>query len=418
MSSTDVMAPENRSLADRQPELPALPVLLSDVTLGDWLGEAVTGVVRRRRLRLKPGTSCVLSATVDDGERTRAVLVAAYAEEAHAKLAKAEQQASHGAVLAYDVERRLIALDADADRALPGVAAVVHPATRAATLERALGRSLDPDHLEVRTLSYNPHRRWVATIGSGTQRLLVRAYRPAALPRAEEAFRVMRKVGAPVPALLGRRRGLGLLVAEFVPGAAVEPDSPAPVLHRAGRALAAIHGGRARKKLPPPTPRQLAAARRTLGAVALLLPDRAGDLELLHDLVGVRLHECDPGRRWVGLHGDFSLDQMVDGPAGLRVIDLDHAQLGPAAHDLGNLVAELLSRPGCTATEATAAYEAVLTGYAAVRRPPPEDYVRAWVAEHLLRRAADPFRHCLPDWPSQVRRMLDHARELAEGGVR
>ena len=97
---------------------------------------------------------------------------------------------------------------------------------------------------------------------------------------------------------------------------------------------------------------------------------------------------------------------MVAGPGGLAFIDFDRATIGPPEADLGSLAAAALvdqtHQAGKIATE-------VQLGYAEAREGPDPVALATHTAAHLLRRAAEPFRSCWPDWPAGVARILDQA---------
>jgi thiamine kinase-like enzyme len=133
----------------------------------------------------------------------------------------------------------------------------------------------------------------------------------------------------------------------------------------------------------------------------------------------VRLLEDVPGDV-VPLHGDFSADQVVVGPDGVPVlIDLDSAHFGSAATDLGCLVASTLTEAEAlgTASQGERDVAALLAGYGGVRRPPARFAVDVQAIAFRLRKAADPFRTCAPDWTEQVTRRVDRTRAALDALV-
>src|SRR5690625_6225450 len=85
-----MLPPAEQSLADRDPDLPGLALLLDCDRLTRWLGSLLGRpvTVRRHHLRYKPGTSCVLH--VEAGGRP--LLVAATARSEAAKHAKRSEE--------------------------------------------------------------------------------------------------------------------------------------------------------------------------------------------------------------------------------------------------------------------------------------------------------------------------------------
>lgn len=409
------------ALVEREPALPALRVMLDDDLLGAWLTER-TGTpwrVRRSHLRLKPGTSCVLSADVcraappgDPPGPSTTLLVTGYGPSARQKLEKTAARAAPGLVWAVDPELRMLATTVTADRDLPGLAAVADPAQRARVLGKILAVAVDPADLEVRTLSYRPHRRWVGIVGE-RHPLVVRALRPQDLTRTVQSAKAFDSSSLPVSRLRGRSRRLGLAVLDFERGRTLDLDADDDLLAAAGTALGALHGHPSKLPLWRATD-ALTAASKSLRQVRHLLPDEEKRTLRLAEDLGVLLSStaAEPAQRRT-LHGDFSLDQVVaDRDGRPHLIDLDRAARGPAEHDLGSLYAEAVLRDdGSRAEDADRVLAAVLEGY-----PLPVSPVglRGHAAAHLLRRAPEGFRRCHSDWPARVTRTLDKAERLLD----
>jgi hypothetical protein len=416
MSAADRLhrsTPQTDDLLQRETLLPGLALLLDADALAAWLaGRAgLTGAVTRHRMRLKPGTSAVLAAEVDTPEGPVGLVIAAYSADSVAKLDKALTRLPPRAVVAVDPELRVLATRSSADRDLPGLAMLDDPGGRVDLVARAGLPRTGPVGLT--RLSHNPHRRWVGTLDPpGAPRVLVRCYRPGHLDTGLAPLRALVGTSAPVPRLLGHRRGGALLMAEHAPGRAVTSEDPEEVLVRTGMALAALHTTPAR--MPARPHRAERAPVRTARLVGLLLPEQARRARAL----GRRVATLQVASEDVGpVHGDFSFDQVVSGVDGVRLIDLDHAHRGDPAEDLGSLRAELMLRhadPCATARADTA----VLEGYRTVRPAPAESALDRWTAVHLLRRAAQPFRECRPGWADEVTRALDLTDDVLDGARR
>ncbi len=134
-----------------------------------------------------------------------------------------------------------------------------------------------------------------------------------------------------------------------------------PALHRLGAALARLH------RIPPPARRfeRVDAARLALAAqvIARARPDCAEAAHALLDRLA-DAPECEP----VHLHGDTNLrNALVDGRR-IALVDLEDAAAGPAAADLGFVIAGLLAaqvQGRMTVARREALREALLSGYGA-----------------------------------------------------
>ena len=121
-------------------------------------------------------------------------------------------------------------------------------------------------------------------------------------------------------------------------------------------------------------------------------PDVALDAAKLADALA---SSYDDAEERVCLHGDAHPKNAILGSAGLALIDLDQAALGPPAADLGGLLAGLRYQRcvgALSAARERALAGELLAGYRAVREPPSAALAR--VAHR--RRAARPSGRCAP----------------------
>ena len=218
-----------------------------------------------------------------------------------------------------------------------------------------------------------------------------------------------------VPAVLGA--GDAALALEPLPGVrldALPADRREYGLERLGAALAALHG------LRPPARRfgRLAPDRlaRAVGAIATARP--AAGPAAAAVLAGLLARRADAGGPDVCLHGDANpRNALLDGDR-VALIDLEDVAAGPAAADLGHVLAGLLCARATGALDPLAERRlarALLRGYAAVG-PPPAGAALAWhtAASVLARRAlAAVNRVREPD----LRALVPHLR-AAEGLLR
>lgn len=403
------------AVAARDPGLPGLPVLLDDDAVGALLGAPV----RRDYLRYKPGTSCVLAARVALKHGCADVLVAAYDDEGAVKIDKTVAATPRGTVLHVDRARGLVAVVATADRDLPFLAALSGEKTRRRALAELLPARSGLASARVRTLSYKPMRRWVGllTPRSGAP-VVLRAYRAADAPQAAAVVREL--TGGPVrtPALLGVHGELACLALEYVEGRSLDlmlalDDVDAGRLAEVGRALALLHDRR-RTGLPVRTAGDdVAAVRAAAAQVGGLLPELGERAHVLAEELALRLARLPVDAAVV--HGDFSTDQVVLGPGGVALLDLDRAVVGDAAADLASLVAAAASADSGAGPNRQDLLAQVTAGYAGVRTPPTSEAVRTHTSALLLRRVAEPFRRCLPDWEERAHALLAQACAVLPG---
>jgi Ser/Thr protein kinase RdoA (MazF antagonist) len=150
-------------------------------------------------------------------------------------------------------------------------------------------------------------------------------------------------------------------------------------LARLGAALAGLHSIG-----PVPAARfeRLDAARlaRAVGVIASARPDAGSRAaELLTRLLERREDAAGPP---VCLHGDPNLRNALLADGRVALLDFEHLSAGPAAADLGHVLAGLLPAGRSTAGEA------LLKGYAAVAPLPSRSSLRWFTAASLLGRRA------------------------------
>ena len=412
------------------PDLPGAGLLLSRANLEAWLTESLGRpcAVELRRLRYKPGTSVVLgfdlitAARLDDVAVTEPCVAWAYADHAAAKIAKTLERIPAEACLAHDPAAHVLVATAAGDRALPLLPRLGEADATARFLDRLLPDAPDPGRARIRTVRHNPGRRWVGVLERDAEPdLLLRAYSSTArMVRAAGCYKTLGRTEVPTPRPIGKSRSLAALAVSWTEGdtlelaggedrwraAGTQPGPPArqhpreAADPRARRTTsAAVAAGRRADRAPPP-----GARRRGPGPSPAprsgCWTSRPGDV--------------------VPLHGDFSADQVVVGPDGVPVlIDLDSAHLGSAATDLGCLVASTLTEAEALgmAPQGERDVAALLAGYLGVRRPPDRFAVDVHAIAFRLRKAADPFRTCAPDWAEQVTRRVDRTRAALDALV-
>jgi aminoglycoside phosphotransferase (APT) family kinase protein len=118
------------------------------------------------------------------------------------------------------------------------------------------------------------------------------------------------------------------------------------------------------------------------------------------------------------LHGDFNAEQvLISSDNRATILDLDWAQLGDTAADLGLFIAHLerASQRGTVSRGQVEWNASVLAdGYRAVKAPPPAALIHLYTAIGLFYLAAEPFRYRDPDWPEVIETLLVRAREILD----
>lgn len=413
MSVDDATAAAHAALIARDSALP-LATLLDDDALASWLAPGHgSAPVRRRYLRYKPGSSCVvLAETVHRGEPT-SVAVTGVAAEGQAKAVKALGHARPQEVVAAEPEAGLVAVLPSADRHLPGLRRLLREPSE--VMARVLHRPVAV--ASVTPLAYKPHRRWVGRVDlDGGESVLVRAYRSGHAAPHRADLQALAGSRAPVPQLLGHRGRRDLLALAWVPGEVLDGVVQHPLsgavldaVGSAGSALARLHRTSGE---PAGAPWRVDVLGTAAEAVGVALPALAGTAARL----AARIVDALPASAAALAHGDFSLDQVVVGIDGPRLLDLDRLVAAPAALDLGTAAAALLTDPA-RADLTGPVLEALLAGYGEHAEVPSPRELEVHTAAALLTRAIEPFRVCEPGWPTQVARNLRHAHEVLQHGL-
>lgn len=399
----------DRRLVDRDPRVVGLASVLDDATLTRWLtdrwptGSEPPEHVRISYVRYKPGTLLLATASVVFGERTGTALVAAATPDSAVKLDKIVRRASShpGDVpLIADHERCLVFAPLTGDRHLPGI-------ERLADRLRWIDRRLAGAHLEV--LSYKPHRRLVVRADvDGTPRAVAKLHVRHDYDEVASALdwaggvRSQRLV---LPRMIGADPDHGLVVTEWLPGSALDdqpPERRRATLRGVGKLVGRLHltdptelGPRARTTTDPHA---------IVAAIGRLLPELVTPARRALRGCSPAFGPCTP------VHGDLSPDQVVHGPDGVGLIDLDRAGLGHPANDLASWVAAEHLAAAISGHRADQPLPApLMEGYRSVGGPATDAQIAGQVPLELLRRASDPFRMRMHDWPERMAAIVEAA---------
>jgi aminoglycoside phosphotransferase len=286
-------------------------------------------------------------------------------------------------------------------------------AGRSGTLDRLVGR----DRVTPRLVAYSAERSASAECATEDGRVLAYAKVHTGHVAERERRRLDDARAAEsdclhVPRVIGTSALDGALAVEAVTGRSLEeldaselPDA----LRRLGCALATLHD-----RAPVPSDRferlDIERLAKAVSVIARARPDAGpGAAELLARLLGDLGDAAGPH---VYVHGDANLRNAIFDDDRVTLIDFEDASAGPAAADLGQVLARLRAARHTAAIDATTEAElaaALLEGYAEIRATPPERSLRWHMGASVLARVALPA-------VSRVRpSLLVNLRPLLEG---
>ena len=265
-----------------------------------------------------------------------------------------------------------------------------------AALDRLVGRP----GVRAQLVAYAPERAATAACRDGSGRVLayVKLHWDAAERERELAEAASAAVGPDdprlqVPRVLGASAADGAIVLEPLPGRRLDglgETELEPALHALGAALATLH-----RVAPPPERRfdrldaeRLAQAAELIGRAR---PECRTAAAELHARLLERTGDADAPA--VHVHGDANLRNALFDGRRVALVDLEDAAAGPAAADLGFVLAGLLAARVQARTSAggrAALEHALLDGYAGSAALPPAPCLRWHVAATALARVAVP----------------------------
>jgi aminoglycoside phosphotransferase (APT) family kinase protein len=237
--------------------------------------------------------------------------------------------------------------------------------------------------------AYAPEKTAIARCVAGDGRAIAfaKAYAGEEGERTHRIHAALAEAGVPVARSLAYSQEYRTLFLEPIDGRAVadlDSDELESGLGALGAALGALHRRPAPDGVPccrRLDPESLAAAAALVGRAR---PDVGGRASALADTL---TRSVGPDSRIVCLHGDAHPQNGIVSDRGVVLIDLDQVCAGPAAADLGGLLATLTSAR-CVGDLSEAAErrlrDAVLAGYAEAATPPPPCSLRWHLAAALL----------------------------------
>lgn len=422
-----MLASPDASLAQRQPALPGLALVLDAQALATAArahGLQLPDDCAPCYVRFKPGTRCL----VGYGPRNFRGPPRFYAsalERGSQKLVKAlerrvvDTEAGPGRIVMSDAAVEVCTFPNDDH--LKSLIALSDTEKRMDVTDRLLGREDARGNSELQLIAYKPERRCVFkyTLDDGTA-AVIKAYEKIGFAAARARARhFCSKPGIPgAQRLLGADERRRLLAMNWLTGQSLDEviRSESPDMcrfHRAGALISTLHDSEP-DGLPEWNHRDATAHLvEVANVLAVLLPEEGSRAANLAVRVSAALSEDEAES--VVLHGDFHTRQVLFEGDTAALIDFDEALIGPAAMDLGYCISRLhmdAARREISRETASSAAAALLEGYAPNHPLPPARSIRAFTALALLDVAHEPFRRHRPDWPSEISTILDEVERL------
>lgn len=402
----------DRELVDRDPGLPGLGLLLDPAALLDFLrhrfAHLVLDTLTSTYLRYKPGTSCVAGFALSVNGTPTWLTFTARPRDAADKLAKVTQKQGidgpFGAGRILFPELALSMACFPNDPQLKRLWRVASAEAQGPLLAK-LGL---PREATIIPLRYRPGRRFVAQVRYQDQPVAVlKLHSAESYARALDAAQIFASSGAlKIPEFLSCSDRHGAVVSRWASGVAARatPENARQI----GWALASLHRQPATGLRRLSLGEQQASARFLASDIAALRPGLGKRALALADAISSAL---DTGAEPVALHGDCHLEQFLLQGTDTICVDFDEAVSGPAAWDLGNMLAHLMA-DGLPNAACDAFRDALVDGYRAQGGSLSMRDLDAQMALGLLRLATRPFRERQADWPTAIAAMLAQAEAL------
>jgi aminoglycoside phosphotransferase (APT) family kinase protein len=393
-------------------------------------------------VRYEPGTSCVISYTVEAfaGDRSRRSSIRLYVhvfdgEGFRRALESLNRKVWRPGVLLAGAtplpDRKAILYEFPNDARLAGLVKLVEPGAAKAIMQRTVaamrpGNELAAGVPTLSVLRYKPESRAVFRCIAGPALEAADAPAPpsavlrvAKSARARAAHRTLERLyrwlpahvplSVPRPLLWDEEAGLSAI--EWIDGDRLslrwaEPDGE-EVVRRTGRALAWLHASNA-----PEAEEQSRAASATrienaLELVATASAAVASQVQNLQAAFGQTTGRTPAGQQGC-VHGDFHQGQVLLRCGSVCFLDFDGVADGEIEQDLGNFKSQLIwlgMRGRVTAPDTI--IRSLFEGYReASRLFPDERRVRHWCAAGLVDLAAKQYRRLRADWPYTVPKLL------------
>ena len=425
-----MLSQPDAELVRRESALPGLALALDPDAVVAALRQAwVETDVREAQAvyaRYKTGTNCLVAYQVNLGGRRWPVHVKVFRPDAPRLTRVRSQSIPGGPPQVHPVVLDRVAIVVQPfpfDAKLDALERVVDSRTRGRLMQRIVRSDADQDGGDLRLLAYKPERRYVGGWSMagrcvGTLKLydvpdFERAQLGASVFGAREVLRV--------PEMLGSSKRHRAVFLRWVPGQVLgrvlgelEPAEARRQVRLVGAALAELHGQDA-AALPSTQPEGEGAALDTaVRGVYAIRPSAAGPFRELARRLQRGLDERRPAPR--PIHADFYTNQVIAADTGIAVLDLDNAQWGDPAADLGNFIAhlEIMQLSGqLEASQVDELAQALVEGYATAGGQAAEPRVWLQTAVGLMKLAPWPFRSRQARWPDRMAGVLGRAEVYA-----
>lgn len=428
-----MLTPADLDLVRRDRALPGLATLLDPDAFAAALAPALTPhlpgtepvTARGTYLRYKPGMNCLVSYKLQTLDAEVMVHAKAHGPDAENKLAKAKKKPGTPSLLGagrivLEDEKIMVSFFPN-DAKLKSLPRIADAESRREVLKKLLPGSPELWDGALQTLRYKPERRYVARLlDEGESRVTLKTYTPQDYRAAEAnakafapggALRLARRLGRSArhnTVAFEWRRGLSLKTALS------EPERAAGAVRTAGAALAGLHAQQGRDLEHPGREEEVDDLIELHKEIDFLCPALSGIMGELVEHLALRLSLQSPERR--PIHGDFYDEQVLISGETATILDLDRAALGDPAADLGLFAAHLerdALRGELRRDQVEPLTSALIEGYRDAGGRVRGSRVSLYTTAGLLKLSPEPFRRRDPDWPEEIRAILERAREIS-----
>ena len=423
-----MLSQPDAGFASSQPAIPGLDLILDTESVADALRanlpEADASNMRQVYTRYRPPTDCLVAYELQLGGSPTLIYAKAYCAKAYDRLRKTrgttvDDIVGSGGLIRDD--KMVLVRCFPHDEKLHSLTDLADVRKRSQLLAAVMPDKPEFHNAAIRPLHYKPERRYVGLIATDRgEQAVLKIYE-------ETGYRESKRVGtflSEKPRWIAHPLGhsdshrarafswsAGVSLSQSVCAASFD-ERP---IEAAGQILARFHSRRSTGLYSLSREvevAQLLIAARAVAVTCEVLAEKARDLALRIAWV---LLAAPVIRKPV--HGDFYPDQAILTEDGMALIDVDAAERGDPATDLGNFIARLeyrAIRGDLSRDRVQAVGKALVRGYiteSAADAPPRIDLYNA---AGLLRLAVDPFRYREPDWPERIAIILNRIDAILE----
>lgn len=419
-------------LSRRDRSIPGLATLLDDSALFAVLRKHLPSLniqgIRPYYVNYKPGTKCLVAFHIETAENDLIAYVVAYGSGAQFKQQKARELNSS----MEDPELVVLNLEVyDAvcyffptDCGLKSIRRLATSEMKTTLLRRLFKDNPSLYNGNLHFLRYKPERRLVARLDTKDgPKAVVKFYTPAGYETAKICARALSSHGPlKLARILGHSNKHHILAFEWQTGCVLREilvDNESTTSEKTssveltGAALAQLHAYKSKKleiRTRDGEHQRLQTQAVTIGS---LCPDLTKITERLVRRIIRQLDETPSAMST--LHSDFYDQQVLINNQRARILDLDQAERGDAAADLGLFIAHLERdgvRKSLPLKDVEILADALVRGYRQIHESPPSKTIRLYTAMGLLYLAAEPFRHREPEWPERIEAILARAEAI------